>query len=383
MEHSRNGEVLPESQGLAMPQGRAYRLGGFFRDAPTDWLALQARGDYVTEGKDGDRTGRIEEASVRIGWPQATLEAGRFSLWWGPGRHGALLFTTNAEPLTGVRFRNPRPIALGWPLRFLGQFQYDLFLARLEKDRPIPSSLLSGIRLAVKPALWLEIGASRAIHFGGEGMSQNPSTFFKILTGTREMESGTPEGNSLASVDMKILLPFRAQPVVLYGEAGGEDQSRPGVPSRWAFMGGVFLPSIGPIKKADLRVEYGTTVTSEPGVWYRHLASGGGYAHTYNGRILGHPMGTDAKDLFAEAHYFFLPTSYLELNADITRRSFPGPAREETRRYGAGLILWLTKNWRNETRFSWGKTTNENGIQDRDRSDFAFQLLMAYQYRSF
>jgi len=42
---------------------------------------------------------------------EVALEAGRFAVWYGPGRHGALLFTTNAEPLIGVRIRNPRPIA--------------------------------------------------------------------------------------------------------------------------------------------------------------------------------------------------------------------------------------------------------------------------------
>ena len=380
LEHSGDGRVAPNAQGIPVPKDGGVRVGGFFRAAPYDWAALQGRGDFLS-GFDGDTIGRVEETSLRLGWPQATLEAGRFSLWWGPGRHGSLLFTTNAEPLIGVRIRNPRPIPLGWWFRFLGLFQYDIFISRLnDDDRPVPDSILSGVRLAVKPASWLEIGASRVLQFGGEGGDESLSTFLDIFRGKSESAGNTPEGNSLASIDAKVRLPFRRQPVILYVEGGGEDQSGSGVPSRWAWMGGVFLPSIGAMKKADLRIEFADNIDfspSHPGVWYRHSQ----YPHRYRGQILGHHMGTDARDLFIEGHYFFLPTSYLELNANFTKRNFPGPEREDTKRVGAGLVLWLTKNWRNETRLAVTRVSNENGIPGTDSSDLSFQLSMSYQYR--
>ena len=138
LEHSGDGRVPPNAQGIPVPKAGGGRVGGFFRAAPFDWAALQGRGDFLS-GFDGDTIGRIEETSLRLGWPQLTLEGGRFSLWWGPGRHGSLLFTTNAEPLIGVRIRNPRPIPLGWWFRFLGLFQYDIFISRLNDDnRPVP-----------------------------------------------------------------------------------------------------------------------------------------------------------------------------------------------------------------------------------------------------
>jgi hypothetical protein len=382
LEHSGDGRVPPNAQGIPVPKDGGVRVGGFFRAAPFDWAALQGRGDFLS-GFDGDTIGRVEETSLRLGWPQATLEAGRFSLWWGPGRHGSLLFTTNAEPLIGLRIRNPRPIPLGWWFRFLGLFQYDIFISRLnDDDRPVPDSILSGVRLAVKPAPWLELGASRALHFGGEGGDESLSTFFDIFRGKSESAGNTPEGNSLASIDAKVRLPFRRQPVILYVEGGGEDQSGSGVPSRWAWMGGVFLPSIGAMKKADLRIEFADNLDfnsrqHHSGVWYRHPD----YPHQYRDQILGHHMGTDARDLFIEAHYFFLPTSYLEANVDFTQRDFPGPEKEDTKRVGAGLVLWLTKNWRNETRLAVTKVSTEKGIPGADSTDLSFQLSMSYQYR--
>ena len=376
--YSNAGYIPPNAQGVPVPDGAGYGVNGFFRAAPYSWLGLQARAVAVA-GSDGEQTGRIEEASVLLGWPQATLEAGRFAVWYGPGRHGALLFTTNAEPLIGVRIRNPRPIAFPKPIDFLGAFQYDFFMARIDTGGPYPDSLVSGMRFAIRPNRYLEFGASRALHFGGEGQDESFSTFWDILTGQRESAGGTPTGNSLASIDAKVHLPFRVQPVVLYGEWGGEDQSQPFVWTRHAWLVGVFLPSIGPLRKADLRVEYGTTVQSDVATsfWYQHPQ----YPHQYNGQILGHHMGTEARDLFLEARLFLVPSSYLELNYDQTERSYPGPATEERKRITGGFVAWLTKNVRVEGKVAYDRFSNEGGVSGRDGSIKSIELSAAYQYR--
>ena len=376
--YSNAGYIPPNAQGVPVPDGAGYGVNGFFRAAPHSWLGLQARAVAVA-GSDGEQTGRIEEASVLLGWPQATLEAGRFAVWYGPGRHGALLFTTNAEPLIGVRIRNPRPIAFPKPIDFLGLFQYDFFMARIDTGGPYPDSLVSGMRFAIRPNRYLELGASRALHFGGEGQDESFSTFWDILKGQRESSGNTPKGNSLASVDAKVHLPFRVQPVVLYAEYGGEDQSQPGVFTRHAWVYGVFLPSIGSFRKADLRIEYGTTVQQpdDPGIWYQHSQ----YPHQYNGQILGHHMGTEAKDLFLEARLFLVPSSYLELNYDQTERSYPGPAKEELKRIAGGFVAWFTKNIRAEGKAAYGRFSNEGGVSGRDGSIKSIELSAAWQYR--
>ena len=374
--YSNDGYIPPNAQGVPVPDDVGYRVNGFFRAAPYSWLGLQARAEAVA-GNDGERTGRIGETSLRLGWPQATLEAGRFAVWYGPGRHGALLFTTNAEPLVGVRIRNPRPIAFPKWIDFLGAFQYDFFMARIDTGGPYPDSLVSGMRLALRPNRYLEFGASRALHFGGEGRDESFSTFWDILTGQRESAGNTPKGNSVASVDAKVFLPFRIQPVVLYGEYGGEDVSRSFIFTRHAWLGGLFLPSIGPLRKADLRIEYGTTLTNEPAVWYQHSQ----YPHQYDGQILGHPMGTDARDLFLEARLFLVPSSYLELNFDRTTRSFPGPAKEERKRLTAGLVAWVTENVRAEGKVAYDRFSDEGGVSGRDGSNKSIELSAAYQYR--
>lgn len=378
IEYSRDGRDPPNAQGLPVPKDGGSRTGGFFRWRPAKWLGIQARGDFLAD-VNGDSVGRLEETSVRLGWPQATLEAGRFSLWWGPGRHGSLLFSTNAQPLAGIRFRNPHPILPGSWFRFLGLFQYDLFAARLEEDRPVPHPLLAGMRFAIKPNPWLELGISRALHFGGDGRSEDLSTFWEIFRGKSESAGNTPEGNSLASADVKIRLPFRRQPVILYAEMGGEDQSGSGFPSRWAVMAGVFFPSIGSNKKGDLRIEIADNddFISEPGVWYQHPD----YPHRYRKQVLGHHMGTDARDLFIEAHYFLLPSSYLEANVDFTQRDFPGPEREKALRVSGAAVAWLTPYLRGEGRLGYEQVSDEGGVSGNDSRDTTVQVAISYHYR--
>jgi hypothetical protein len=89
--------VLPTA---ALPAGP----GIFLRGQPEDYVMIDKLQEFGLLPGLITGTRGLEAREV-------ALEAGRFAVWYGPGRHGALLFTTNAEPLIGVRIRNPRPIA--------------------------------------------------------------------------------------------------------------------------------------------------------------------------------------------------------------------------------------------------------------------------------
>ena len=115
----------------------------------------------------------------------------------------------------------------------------------------------------------------------------------------------------------------------------------------------------------------------QPGFWYQHPQ----YPHQYNGQILGHHMGTDAKDLFLEARYFLVPSSYLELNYDQTERSYPGPAKEERKRIAGGFVAWFTKNVRAEGKFAYDRYSDAGGVSGNDGSIKSIELSAAWQYR--
>jgi Capsule assembly protein Wzi len=366
--------VPRDDGGGSVPKGVSAGLSALARYEPSSWASADLKGSSVFET--GGGRSRVEESSVEFGYKYISLQAGKITTWYGPGRGGALIFTNNAQPYPGVRLHNPVPIPAPGIFSFLGNVQYDLFVARLDADRPVPHSLLSGMRLAARPSRFLELGVSRAFQFGGEGRDESLSTFLHVLTGRRESAGNTPVGNSLASVDAALLLPFRLQPLSLYLEWGGEDQSQPFVFTRRAWLGGVFLPSIGGVENADLRIEYGTTRTNEPGVWYRHFE----YPHEYRGTILGHPMGTDARELWLQGHWFFLPSTFLELTVIRTGRQFPGPATETTNSCEAAFIGWFTRSLRARAGFQAERVANAGGVADRDENNFTTRLELSWQF---
>jgi len=82
-----------------------------------------------------------------------------------------------------------------------------------------------------------------------------------------------------------------------------------------------------------------------------------------------------------EAHYFLLPTSFLEFSVDQTERYSPGPERESTRRISTAFVGWLTRNLRGEGRLSFDSVTNEGGISGNNASDAVLEAGIAYQFR--
>ncbi len=376
IEGSEKRDIRDNEGDIPTPRGVSGRISVLARETTSPNVSAHASAAAFF-GTSGERGTRIGETALEVGTPHASLQIGKLATWYGPGRFGALIFTNNARSYPGVRLHNPVPIAAPGMFSFLGNVQYDLFLARLGgEDRPVRNPLLSGIRLAARPSRFLELGVSRAIQFGGDGREDGLSTYLDILAGRSESEGNTPKGNSLASVDAKVYLPFRVQPMAVYVEWGGEDQSSSYIFTRRASLAGVFLPSIGPFRKADLRFERGTTVTRDPGIWYRHPD----HPHAYRGRVLGHPMGTDATDLSVQGHYFLAPSTYLEVTLTRTDRFFTGDRpKERSDRAAAGLVGWLSEKVRVEGEVAWEKVRNPGGIPGSDDSDASFRVAFSYE----
>jgi hypothetical protein len=232
------------------------------------------------------------------------LTVGKDSQWWGPGYHGALLLSNNAEPFTMVRLENPQPVLLPWILKYLGPFRWTFFVTKLEDDRhDVPHPYFWGMRVDFKPHPYVEVGLERTAMLCGEGRACSAGTWWRSFTGTSENVSGKESGDQKAGFDVKVTLPFRLQPVQLYTEIDGEDEAN-GLPSRLAYLAGLYLPRILDAERLDFRVEYATNrLNNKFRQWYDHHIYTSGY--TYDGRIIGHHMGSDSSDLFAEMSYRF------------------------------------------------------------------------------
>jgi hypothetical protein len=382
-EASEKYETRANEGGVPTPKGLSARLSVLAREEASPNVSAHASAAAFF-GESGDSGTRLGETAIEAGVPYAALQAGYLASWYGPGRRGALVFTNNARPYPGVRLRNPVPIPLTGLFSFLGNVQYDIFLARLEGNRPIPRSMLSGMRLAARPNRFLEVGMSRAIHYGGEGHGNGPGDWWRSFLGTRDNQEGF-SGNQLGGFDVTVTLPSPTQPVQAYLEMAGEDEAKivgtpiPG-PTKWAYVGGVFLPALLGNPAFDLRLEYADNHRGGDGqAWYVHGSSGNGYAHFYRGRVLGHPMSTDAQDLSIQGHYFLLPSTYVEATLARTDRYAAGPARERADRTSAGLVGWLSERIRAEGEIALQKVDNPGGLPGSSASDASFRVGFSYQ----
>jgi len=376
--YSREPRVEENSGATRTPDGYSIRGTALGRSEPYPWLSFGGKATAWTGEEDG---ARMAGYSAQAGHKYASLQAGKITTWYGPGRRGSLIFTNNAEPYPGVRLHNPVPIPITGFFSFLGHFQYDLFVARMDKDRPVPETMLSGMRLALRPNRYLEIGASRAMHFGGEGYDDGFSAWWDAFKGKEEGDLENTR-NQLGGFDVQLTLPFKTFPVQLYFEAAGEDQSRgEGIeflpmPEKWAYLGGVFFPALFGTPRLDFRAEYADNrVHHEGDIWYTHPYS----PHEYKGRILGHPMGTDARDLMLQGRWFLLPSTYLEFTMNFTDRYHPGPSTEKTTGFRTAFVGWLTPSVRAGAGVLLERVKNPGGAAVGTRDEFAYYIDLSWQ----
>ncbi len=298
------------NKGDRLPGGSALRAGFTAEARFLDAVSLYLNPEYRLD-RDSNRVS-LPEGYLKVELYGVELLAGRESMWWGPGSHGDLLITDNAKAFDVVRLSSSHPFVLPWVFGYLGPFKPTVFLTRLEKDRDFPRANLLGMRLDFKPTPGLGIGLSRVFLFGGRGRrSLGASDWFKVFFASDSAEhSKSPiNGDQIASVDVSYvyvnsrrLVPFSG--VKLYTDWGAEDSSgHTKTPSGRANTYGVFIDEPLWLKDFDFRVEWANTAHSARygPQWYTHFLYTTGY--TYEGRVIGHHMGTDAKDLFLRAQH--------------------------------------------------------------------------------
>ena len=308
------------------------------------------------------------------------LEFGKDSQWWGPGYHGSILLSNNAEPLTIVKVSNGQPVVLPWLFRYLGLFKFTFFATQLESERVIPRPYLWGMRINLKPFPYIEIGLQRTALLGGEGRSSDLNTWIKSLTGRGENEVGSGAGDQRAGFDLKVTIPFRWQPVQVYAEGAGEDEAG-FLPSNWAYLGGIYFPRILNLERLDFRAEYVSNhVDNKPNVWYNHGVYKSGY--TYKGDIIGHHMGTDSKDLFFEAGYMLpgMKGGRAALAYDREEHNLSEDVRETKDEYALRVAVPMKKDFFLEASYSYSRIKNFDNVEGAGKNITIVTSQLLYRF---
>lgn len=306
----------------------------------------------------------LREASLKLTFWNIALEAGRGTLWWGPGYHGSLLLTNHAFPLDMIKLGSDETFRLPWKLAGLGEWKVDSFLAQLEKNRDFSHAMVFGLRVSYLPTNWLELGATRLTQFAGSGRNQSfPRTVVDCYTRPPN-QTGTNDCNEQSMLDFRArvphvpyLVPFPAG-MQLYGELGSEDKwSQIPIPSRAAYLAGIYIPQLFEGDTTDLRIEFADTdytrrKTSDhlSQVWYNN----GGFVSGMRqyGFPLGHAMGTDAIDLFIRSTRSVTETVRLGHNLDYQERDRGQPVHERKYEAAVDVSWWFSR----QTQFGFGYT---------------------------
>lgn len=273
----------------------------------TDRFSIRLKLTGVASPAD-DQHLRLDGSELTVRWGNWLFSANQMDRWWGPGRDGSLILSTNARPMPALSLDRFRSLPVNLPvLRWLGPWRFSGFLGLMEEQRAdVDRPVFMGMRLSFKPAPIFEVGLSRTAQFCGRGRRCDLATFGRVLIGRdnpgyRGLNDPDKEpGNQMAGIDVRIVSPVSAVPLAVHAQMIGEDNSSSAIPERYLAQFGAetwFLLDSGATVRAH--VEYANNSckwyrpSQEPDCAYRQGTFFAGYR--YRGRNIGHTTDSDSE----------------------------------------------------------------------------------------
>jgi hypothetical protein len=342
MAYAKDDATLENNQGDSFREGFNGRLTTFSRGQIGDVFSATLSPELRLDAQ-GNVNARVLEGFGKLTLYNVEAGGGRESLWWGPGFNGSMLFSTNARPFDLVKAGAAEPFMLPWIFESLGPIKLTYFLGQLEEHRDFPHTKLTGLRLNLTPASFLELGFSRVVQLNGEGRpSVGVGDYIKSLFGPGSDNVNSPlNNNTLLSADFSLRLSnvsrylplFRD--VEIYGELGWDDTCCEDifVPLRPGGIIGLYSPNLFGSSQTELRIEYAATSK----IQFNSNIYSSGYA--VKGRPIAHFIGTRGNDLFVRIARWFGPDVVVGMEFD---------------RATIGLVTAGASNLPKEKRFSAG-----------------------------
>lgn len=352
----------------------------------SDFMSIYLHPEFQVEQHQQD--GRLVEGYLKLKFNNVALRIGRQSIWWGPGYHGAMLFSNNSPPLDQVRIATAEPIFLPGFLRTLGPTRLELLVARLESDREFPNALLGAWRVDVSPFPFLELGAARVVQFGGRGRPRlrvidYPQAFVR----SSDDPTSKFNTNQIYSLDGTIrlhdvdrVLPL-SRDLTLYAELGVDDTCCSNVlwPLRPAYLVGLYLPNLFGRDDTELRVEWATTTS------FSYTSSLYTTGYSFQGFPLAHYIGARGQDLYIRMTERLLPTLQIgsEFNlAKVGPTTIAGltSPREERKGVGVDITYQPTRAISMLLGYRYERIDNKDFIADQDASNHILRLEATYSF---
>ncbi len=345
----------------------------------------------------------LQEAYVRIPVRSLAVTVGRADVVWGQSRRGSLIMSGNARSPWLARLTTDRPVVLPGFLDALGPVTGDLFAADLGGGQNFPNAKLTGYHVSIRPHPRFEAGLGIISHFGGEGAPEYSfggvvKDLLFVLKGVRQFS------NKLAGVDFRWWFPDTGG-LSIYGEFVADDiDLNPGRLPEWILedVGHVYGIEVARLTR-DGRLGGWAEVHHTGHRFYRHSQFTSGT--TYQGDILGNPLGPDGDGLYGGLDLRSTGGDLLRMEAAWERQSrdryyvlgdplfntFPGDDGwsvyedfpEETR-------VRILASWHREApshgagfsvRTGLQRTANFDYTAGADRTDFLTELRVRFRLR--
>lgn len=370
--------------------------------APVPSVSAQrqiAAADFTSTAAAGPVSGflrsRFLNAYVSFTISNNQFTFGRQSLWWGPARSGATLFSNNAEPIDMLRYDRVRPFVLPGVLKLLGPIRAQVLIGRLSGTQFVrPASTLFGTsgvalrdqpfihgeKISFKPTPNLEFSVSRTVIFGGTGSPVNTSTILHSVFSASTKNGANDPGDRREAFDLQYRIPGLRNCLTGYFDGFSEDQPFPLVyPTESAWLSGFFLRCVPHLPRMTFRAEGLLSPHRDltfPGFFYFNVHYLSGY--TNNRQLIGSWIGREATGEQAWATWYLSPRSSVELSTrgmTVNREFLHGGSLRDLR---ATVDIALRPEWqlRLEEQTEWWHFPL---LSDAPQHNAAFTLQLSYR----
>lgn len=295
---------------------------------------------------------QLLDAYVGMNFGNWELTFGQQSLYWGPGRMGALNLSNNAVPIRMIQLNRLTPIVLPWIFRYFGPTHWDFYFGNMDGHKFPPNAIFHGEKFSFMPLPNLEVGFSRTVVMGGLGrpltMRSVWNSYVSVTTVANETPSSDP-GKRTSGFDASYRIPLPRYPIKFYVDSLATDNTSPWADWRRAGINtGLYVPQLPGLCKLDLRVEAAYTDVPFPERAGNFIYYDGFYhdLYTNKGQLVGNPVGRDGKAYQAWTRYWIGARTNLEFSyrhAQVSPKFVPGGGTINDASVRGDI--WLRKNW--------------------------------------
>ncbi len=294
---------------------------------------------HISVNHDSGGANNVDQSYLAYQFGDWNIRLGAMDQWWGPAMSSSLILSNNARPIPSIALSRSTATASEHPwLAWLGPWYFTAQMGRLESERDVANPRLWSTRFTFTPIKRLEIGASWAAMWGGEGQGNSFSDFWDVVTfraicadGSAQCDEAldTKKGNHLAGFDIKYTFDVFSRPLSLYAQRIGEDAVDFYRPTDNANLIGASTYLWGGklyIEHSDTNIACASASSTVTNCYYEHGTYTSGYR--YQGRAIGSTFDSDATALtlgynkhFSNGDVMQLTARHLKLNEDGQRPS--------------------------------------------------------------